>query len=381
MKIISNESSEKTAYLDFLNGFRGSLALLVLVHHAVYYLELKGDYRFFLPVGYYVGVPGFFILSAYLLTYRIYEEFILVNNSFKSIQLILFKYFIRRTFRVYVPVFGYVTFAFYIFEIARGPFEWTTSWWSILSLNNAGRSHLWTIAPEIKYYFFIPFYAYVTSLITNNRLKLVWHGLCVFIIVYMEDFFRPYDYTRPLINEGGFLYMFTTFFQGSILAMIMYDLNKSSLFNRAIRNESFRFIIGFLSMVIFTKGLLLFSLVTSPHVTQMERVFFWSSFYWTTFLFIFITGAPNFFTNFFTNNFLMYAGKFSYGIYLLHMMCIKIVILYLKETAKLEAQLLFYVIGFSFACGFLFFYLLENNLINLAHKICRCISSKKYFSN
>ena len=63
---------------DFLDGYRGSLALWVLMHHAFYFLNI---YPYFELTGLYLGVVCFFILSAFLLTYGLPNQLNLNNND------------------------------------------------------------------------------------------------------------------------------------------------------------------------------------------------------------------------------------------------------------------------------------------------------------
>ena len=142
------KSEGKIDRFDFLDCFRGSLVNWVLLHHAYFGF---GIYRYFRMTGYYIGVNGFFILSAFLLTYRLLNHFKNEKeNSFKNNFLVVLKYSIRRIFRVYFP------FVFYVFLIK---FESNLKWGgstqdqpgayntflNITSLQNAGLNHLWTI--------------------------------------------------------------------------------------------------------------------------------------------------------------------------------------------------------------------------------------------
>ena len=77
-------SDAATGSLEFLDGFRGVLALWVLLHH----LEMRGDFSYF-TTGYYIGVVGFFNLSSFLLTYRLLCQFNeTADNDLKKSSLI-----------------------------------------------------------------------------------------------------------------------------------------------------------------------------------------------------------------------------------------------------------------------------------------------------
>ena len=94
---------ESTKYhVDFLNGYRGTLALWVFIQHCLDHADLGCDYIYFKNTGVLVGVVGFFLLSSYLLTYRLLEE-INEKKGYKNTILIFTKYLIRRFFRIYIP--------------------------------------------------------------------------------------------------------------------------------------------------------------------------------------------------------------------------------------------------------------------------------------
>lgn len=53
--------------------------------------------------GKFHAVAGFFILSSFLLTFRLLDELHNSDNKLRSLLVILMKYFIRRVFRIYIP--------------------------------------------------------------------------------------------------------------------------------------------------------------------------------------------------------------------------------------------------------------------------------------
>ncbi|CAF1051876.1 unnamed protein product [Brachionus calyciflorus] len=91
MMVLNENPNDKKINFDFLTGFRGLLALLVLLHHASYDLKLKGDYELFKGIGYYVGVIGFFVLSSFLLTHRLIID-LEMSFSLKNISNVILKF-------------------------------------------------------------------------------------------------------------------------------------------------------------------------------------------------------------------------------------------------------------------------------------------------
>jgi len=129
--------------IDFLDGFRGTLAIWVLMMHSTYALKVN---KYFRGTGSYIGVPCFFILSSFLLTYRLLNQFNNDKNSYKDNILIIIKYFIRRFFRIYIP---FVIFAALIKGVPSISFagrnhSYFGSFFNLISLKSIN-SYLWTI--------------------------------------------------------------------------------------------------------------------------------------------------------------------------------------------------------------------------------------------
>lgn len=88
------EPNDKNRF-DFLDGYRGILALIVVITHCQKHAgcELM---NFFVGISRTVAVDGFFILSSFLLTYRLLGELNKSNGNYRKQILIVLKYFIRR---------------------------------------------------------------------------------------------------------------------------------------------------------------------------------------------------------------------------------------------------------------------------------------------
>jgi peptidoglycan/LPS O-acetylase OafA/YrhL len=373
-------SSEKTqGKFDFLDGLRGSFALWVLIFHVSQNIDnfQKTDYYYFNLTGYFIGVVGFFILSSFLLTYRLLIEFHDENKS-NQIPLITIKYFIRRFFRIYLP---YIFYVFLIKSVSfiklHGKLPYTSSWWSTITLDSTRWSHLWTIAPEIKYYLFIPIYVYVTF--KAKHIKIIWILLLIGSIYSIEHFnlFKRI-YSGKLVNfdvkNFGYLFLtrFTVFYWASILATIYYYFRQSNLF-KYTENIHFKFIFGLISMILYIYGMILWSPLYNPSLkySTYSLYTFQASVFWSIVMITMILGAPNFFTDLFNYSFFKYAGQFSFGIYLLHPMCIYYAKnICTKHKCKATFEFVIYSFILSYLAGFIFFYFLENLLMKLSKYCC-----------
>ena len=210
--------------------------------------------------GYYIGVVGFFILSSYLLTYRMLNQLNASAKCLTEIQLIISKYFIRRIFRIYFPFVIMVSLVKFVSPKFGGTYVFDTSWFSIVTLQSAGFTHLWTIAPEIKYYFFIPLFSYATHLM--SRVWYVW-DILLLISIYSIENYKLFSYFNGMVNfnlDRGYLFLtrFTVFYLGSLIAVFYFRLKSSYLF-KYTENNLIKHILGIVSMVFYLGGMIIWS--------------------------------------------------------------------------------------------------------------------------
>jgi peptidoglycan/LPS O-acetylase OafA/YrhL len=108
------------------------------------------------------AVNGFFILSSFLLTYRLLEDYSKGEDeeeerttTIHHLLRVSLKFFIRRFFRVYLPYALFCTLVTVSPEYAGGNLKYA-SLTKMLTLKETGSTPLWTVPPEIKYYFLLP---------------------------------------------------------------------------------------------------------------------------------------------------------------------------------------------------------------------------------
>ena len=360
-------------HVVYLDGYRGSLAYWVILSHCYVYAKLDCDYRYFERTGYFIAVNGFFLLSAYLLTHRLLVELNKNDMHSKKVLIIFSKYFIRRFFRVYVPYAIICILIKKVSPIFGGPHDFESySLFQMLFLNTTTISHLWTIPAEYKYYFFIPLFVYLTNNMFKKNMKILWVVLLVFIVFVIEN----YSLLVEIDNNGDFvrpshelLTRFTTFLLGSIVAVLVYLVHNLDLYEKALNFNVFRLFLGIISMVLYINGMMKYSKYYNKDLKIGEH-FFGSSLYWSCFLFTFIIGGQNFFTDFFKISLFSQGGKFSYGIYLYHMMVIGYMNQNFRNKISLQFELIVYCFISAFIIGLVSYYLIEKNLIKLANYIC-----------
>ncbi len=364
-KLINEESNKK---IDFLDGYRGTLGLWVLVGHTNLLINGPGMD----PFGHHIGVNGFFILSSFLLTYRLLDELISKSESLRETTLIITKYFIRRFFRIYVPFVVTVTL---IKEkpIFGGGFGYPSSWYDLVTLKYPAGNHLWTIAPEIKYYAVIPIFclSFWKAEKTENYFKK-----CLIILFFFLGFFYFVKYSLKKTKDE-FSFFCGIFLFGSLLAVVFYKIKQNVFITNKILNKKFfHLTAGFVAMIMYEKSVYASSLKYNPSLTYWQ---YSPSLWLVSTLFVMLVGSPNFFTNIFEMTILRTVGKFSFGIYLYHPMCIDYLKKNILRKLKYQEEIFLYSIGLSFCAGAVFFYCLENLMIKLANSICRMLSSLKIF--
>jgi peptidoglycan/LPS O-acetylase OafA/YrhL len=360
------ENREKK--LNFLDGFRGTLALWVLIGH-INSKFFGSDFYPFQFCGHYIGVNGFFILSSFLLTYRLLNELSSNSKSLDETIIIILKYSIRRIFRIYIPFVITVSLIKFNTKLFGGCFSYQSSWYDIITLKFPTGNHLWTIGPEIKYYAIIPVFCFTFSNSEKSKNYLIKFlnifFFSVFIYFYVYYFFK---------NDLLYKYFFV-FLNGSFLAVLFYKIQNISHIENKLKSEYFLLIAGFISMFMYMYGVILSSLPYNPKLSENRENYYLLTYkvslWWTGVLFVMLIGSPNFFNNLFETIMLRTVGKFSFGIYLYHPMCIDLAQKYIKIKYGYEHY--FNVIGLSFLVGFLFFYCVENKMIRKANDFCKKI--------
>jgi len=361
---------------EFLNGVRGFLAITVLMHHIAYDSHLPSDYGIFRDMGYYMGVIGFFILSSFLLTHRMLHD-LDKSTSLKHTTLIVTQYFIRRFFRIYVPYFVFCTLLHIDKGIVGGSFRPYNSYLKLITLQPVGFNHLWTVGVEIKYYFVIPLLSFVA--IKLKRLMVItWILLATFVYIYeSKNIFGIVSDDYKYQHRHKLLPTLSIFLNGSLVAIAYYMIETNKTISSLLSNVYLKKLLGFICLFMFVYGIKIFI----PLLNSKANKFRYSSksgAYWSLVMFLMLIGAPNVSTNIFEKSYLMTkCGKYSFGFYLFHPMVMRLVKNHIKTKIHLEMIAINFI--FSLALGFLFHFLLEDRLIQLANRLCKRLASNEYF--
>ncbi len=224
----SKVDNEKNTRFQSLDGFRGTLVLSVVLEHLTVFRQVVEKDNIFTSLGTYYGVSSFFVLSAFLLTYKVFSLMNETNGSLKEIGKITINYIIRRFFRIYVPYFFFITVLILTKQSNSLVYVSYASWIELVFLQKPRKNHLWTILPECKYYFIIPIFTFITF--KMKKYFIPWICFIIMSIFLFQNYNlfglkckRLFDPERESL-----FHTFQIFLNGSLIGVIYYKIEKCS---------------------------------------------------------------------------------------------------------------------------------------------------------
>lgn len=358
MRQYGKANNAETYKFEFLDGYRGSLALVALIGNCKIYenselVNLANDHI------YSFSICGFFTLSAFLLTYRLLKA--LSKSSTPTEYLVhILKYFIRRFIHIYL---NYLLF-YVLVEVVKNtlrsisPLEYEGNYLNVILLGYPGQNYLWTIPCAIKYYLIIPLFCLIAVLL--GPLCGLFLAVCLSWTIYVQ-YYNLFDLT-----SADFSYLSSTvsnlsthffnFFIGSQVALSYFLVERNPILIKLISYHPLQFVFKYSSILFLFLGL--------------ENRTNNSSIYWSIGLLINTLSHPNTITRFWeSNRFLKNLGKCSYSFYLLH-----IPILYaIRLVLRSHSDFLFCLTGvfINYFVSLAGFYLVERRLINISNVLCK----------
>jgi len=327
-----------------------------------------------------LAVNGFFILSTFLLTYRLSTE--LIDLKFKCIRnviIVVLKYFVRRFFRIYLVYVVFSTLVKFGPKILGGFVNYTNgffypSWQDMVLLKSSGSSHLWTVPPEIHYYFVIPviclpclFYFKYTALFVL---------LALFSANWKWQMNKFADKCIGFWDVTCNIYICVPIFlEGNALGILTLYLNRyfTQIFNL---HKIISYLVDFLCYILIAIGIIYNEYLKSWPIVSKSNLP-GPSLVWLSVLFCMIISKTNKFKIYFLekNAFLAFIGKISFGVYLFHPMSIQIVVFFKEKHSNISNMLDLSILHASicFFISWLFYILVEKNMIKLATHICKLL--------
>ena len=376
-KLFFSEETQVSNRFELLDGFRGILAISVVLQHNTewshFWSNSPGEYKMFLHVGSNFGVISFFLLSSFLLTYKMLANLYNLKGGFMNIFKIFLKYLIRRFFRIYVPYFIFCCFLYSGFATSpnlRNPMY--NPWFNLITLNyNSGNYHLWTVIHEIKYYSIIPIFSLLAI-----KLKR-FYILFIFTVVISICLMKQLDVWKTdclLTSTLKFKNSLGIFIYGSLIAVAYYNLE--NCFDKLKNLSTFKYVIDILSIFYFFYGFKL----SSTTVFSNGQGFCGNTYgiYWNFFVpLLLLLQKDSIFGYFINSPIFRICGKYSFGMYLLHMEGLALArairsVNFLSQSL-LEAYLLVIIIAFFY--GMIFYYLIERPLMNFGNILIRSVET------
>ena len=328
-------------YRPELDGIRALAILLVLIAH-IRSVEIGP------PIG-YLGVTIFFVLSGYLIT-----SISLAEEANKG-ALSLAGFYIRRTFRIF-PLYYFVlgTYCFLILGLNLFPEKhlplkealpfYLTYLQEIPFFRAAQGGSLpfyqsWSLGIEEKFYLIWPLVCFVAL-----RRRSAWRIPTGFLLAIACSFNR---YTRPYVS----------ILLGCLLAL---SLPSGSVRKTVERNAASG------TWILTT---LLFSLCFAPAVFwRWDLALNLFAVVFAFFLGFLVTGE-SYFKKVLGTPLLAFVGKMSYGVYLVHLLCIGL----LRSKAHIHNTwfMLFAALGLSLAVAVVLHYLLEQPFIRWGRRLSK----------
>ncbi len=339
-----------------------------------------GDYNIFNQVGYFVGVDGFFVLSAFLLTYRLLIDFENAN-TIKLSLLRLVQYAIRRFFRIYLVFVVFWTACHYGPSIARGyyknQFGGYSEYLSGILLHYPGDNHIWAIPLEIKYYFCIPIISFIAA-----KCDRYWIWLCSFLIllVILFENVNPLNFVQDdfyyFLNAHRLSLRFTIFFTGSILGIFYHAMKKINVCKSFFENSKTQKVIGVILVIMFTMQFKIFSIAMNGSLDLYKHTYSAGLYQAIILFFLLFTKTPTPITYLLNSNYFNKCGKYSFGLYLLHPMAIEVIQQIVTNSSivlRLYSAHVVLIVALTYGFAYIWFHALENVLMRVANYLCKKI--------
>jgi hypothetical protein len=338
--------------LSFIDCIKSVLILFVLSGKAK-----KKQANFFALIDLFSGLDStftnaFFVLNSLFLTHRLMYQ-LKGSTTIKQDILIIFKYFIRRLFRVHlILLVTRVCIRNKYFDFATALRNYYAGFTDFFFVESIFGSF------ELIFELFIPIFC-ILALREMRALPII----LVTNYFYNNSFYQTLSDSDMRVDQsqfttGGdciFCRRFKSLLYGSIAAYALFLCDRSVRIKRLLRKRLLRFLLAVCCCCIIVYGL--------------TRDGFNSVFIWPTFYFLIILSHPNQVTGLFEQaNYLKVLGFYGFGIFFFHPVVVTLVHDYITPNKQREHFSL--LILLSFLQSFLFTVLVQNRLIKFGEFLC-----------
>lgn len=341
----------QTGNIAAANGIRGFAVLIVVTLHSVglFFRDISMNMA---GTGKY-GVWIFFVLSAFLLTYKF------IAKGFGVFE--LFSYAVGRIARI-IPLFAiavitYQTYGLISPEIAP----------EVIKLREY-YAHLWTIPVEFKYYLILPFVAYA-SIWTARYHGAFAASILLVIIIAAHQYFLPYYESQE--NTLRDFYHIPVFLYGSIVAIIFcFSTKRPGNFT----SDVIAIFIVAAATAISPGGRKLITGEDPSHYLQNKYLFLGAAA--AIFVYV-IIGSNGIISRLMKTNAMQLLGKWSYSIYLFHWL----ILIKLCVPFKNDLPMMLLALAASICIGAAIYYIIESPIERARHAIMTKITERAMQQN
>jgi peptidoglycan/LPS O-acetylase OafA/YrhL len=298
--------------IAFLDGVRGLAVISVLIFHLLFMVIPENFFNpFFLNAGRFLmhGVTLFFVLSGFLI------GSILINN--KQSKSYFKTFYLRRIGRI-LPIYYALLAIFYFLKYVYNPgFEisflhseipdWTYPFFAqsiYIPKHGLGPSMLsvcWSLCVEEQFYLIAPMLIYF---LTKEKLFTISITLILISLLSRS--------LLPGIDGLGELALITSRIDALLIGLIMAIIyNSKEMLEKVVQAKTELYIL----LCILLAGLLLLFFNFSLGVFRLT----WIALFFGVFIMIPLADETSLLSRIFQNKLLVIFGKYSYGIYLIHM--------------------------------------------------------------
>lgn len=324
-----------------LDGLRFLAALIVVICHfdiikSFYGFERRG-WRFFNNAA-QVAVTFFFVLSGFLITYLLLKEkFNQPAGRFR-----LFRFYGKRIRRIWPLYYLLVLLTFFLFT----GISWMNSFHGMEPVGNTGSEgwnrfigylfflpnhteyfhgsafflgQTWSLGVEEFFYLFFPAGLWLVSkkkVLTYCLVLLIGFGLTATITNYLRAVTADPGNTLSILFVFFYKYRIYAFAAGAIAAWLIVKEEKTGM--KRLSEKKGRLLAG---IGVITFSLLILSGLTASFLTQQVYALGIAGF-------IYVTVSSGTVFTFLNHRHMIYLGKISYGIYMLHPVAIVTVLHY-----------------------------------------------------